>query len=181
MASVFLFPILAKNNKKAFARIYSMLINIPTAVPMAFLLHLCFGYIRLFSGLTFGQYDPVNELPLWLWPYIKNIIVILILPNVLRQTSLNIIASYSHYYGDIPKHNVYYQNQILNHWILYPLQLFCFNFGETHIIHHFVANQPFYIRQWLAPRAVEELEKQGIRKNDFDIVRRDNRYFERVF
>jgi len=107
--------------------------------------------------------------------------VILILPNVLRQTSLNIIASYSHYYGDIPKHNVYYQNQILNHWILYPLQLFCFNFGETHIIHHFVANQPFYIRQWLAPRAVEELEKQGIRKNDFDIVRRDNRYFERVF
>jgi hypothetical protein len=38
-----------------------MLINIPTAVPMGILLHLFFAYLRLFSGLNFGKYDPVNE------------------------------------------------------------------------------------------------------------------------
>jgi len=175
-----LFPILAKDNRRAFSRIFSVIINIPTAFPMAVLLHLYLGYLRLFSGLTFGQYDPVHNLPLWFWPYVRNFMVISILPNILRQTSLNYLASYSHYYGDIPKHNPYYQNQILNHWILFPFQFFCFNFGATHIIHHFVANQPFYIRQWLAPKALDKLEKHGIRKNDFDIVRRDNRYFERT-
>jgi len=180
LTSGLLFPSLSKDNKRAFSRIYSYLINIPTALPMAVLLHLNIAYLRLFAGLTFTQYDPINHLPMWLYPIVRDISIIIVLPNILRQTSLNLLASYSHYYGDIPKHNPYYQNQVVNHWSLLPLQLFCFNFGATHIIHHFVANQPFYIRQWLAPKATEELEKHGIRKNDFGIVTRDNRYFERT-
>jgi hypothetical protein len=58
----------------------------------------------------------------------------------------------SHYYGDIPENDVFFQvrcwdstfcgrprlrahtrwlvqTQILDHWIFYPMQLFCFNFG----------------------------------------------------
>ena len=43
--------------------------------------------------------------------------------------------------------DVFFQTQILDHWLLYPFQLFCFNFGATHIMHHFVTRQPFYLRQ----------------------------------
>ena len=140
-------------------------------------IHLFLGFVRLQYGFTLGVNDPVHYFPMRLWPYVRDICVILIIPNFIRQLSLNIIASYCHYYGDIPKHNVYYQNQVLNHWCLLPLHIFCFNFGATHIIHHFVTNQPFYIRQWLAPKATQELIKHGIRENDFGVVTRNNRYF----
>jgi hypothetical protein len=155
-----------------------VLINLPGVIVFTVLQHLFIGYTRLFLGLTFGVNDPVHYFPLALWPYVRDTVVILILPNLMRQICLNIVASYCHYYGDIPKHNVYYQNQVLNHWILYPLHLFSFNFGATHIIHHFVTNQPFYLRQWLAPKATEELIKHGIRNNDFGVVTRNNRYFD---
>jgi hypothetical protein len=38
------------------------------------------------------------------------------------------------------------QTQVLNPWWMLPFQLFCFNFGSTHAIHHFVVRDPFYIR-----------------------------------
>jgi len=180
-ANLSLFSKLKKDNERVFG--YTMwvvviLINTPSIVTFTILLHLYLGFTRLHFGLIFGAWDPVLNFPIWLWPYVRDAAVLFVFPNIIRQVSLNIIASYCHYYGDIPKHNVYYQNQVLNHWTLYPLQMFCFNFGETHIIHHFVTNQPFYLRQWLAPKAVQELTKHGIRENDFDIVRRSNRFFE---
>jgi hypothetical protein len=175
------FPRLRRDNMRLFGFdmwILVVIMNTPGILLYTILFHVYFGYARLVTGFTFGSYDPVLSWPMWLWPYARDIGVIWILPNLIRQTSLNFIASYCHYYGDIPKHNVYYQNQVLNHWILYPLQAFCFNFGETHIIHHFVTNQPFYLRQWLAPKATEELIKHGIRNNDFGVVPRNNRYFD---
>lgn len=180
-ANISLFPRLKKDNEKVFG--YDMwmlvvLINTPSIVTSTILLHLYLGFTRLHLGLVLGSFDPVLSFPTFLWPFVRDACVLMVFPNLIRQLSLNIIASYSHYYGDIPKYNVYYQNQVLNHWVLYPLQAFCFNFGETHIIHHFVTNQPFYLRQWLAPKAVEELTRHGIRKNDFDIVRRSNRFFD---
>jgi len=180
-SNILLFPRIKRDNKRAFGFdmwALMVLLNTPSILVFTIVLHLFIGYLRLFLGLTLTKYDPVLLLPYWLWPYIRDIAVLLILPNILRQVSLNIVASYSHYYGDIPKHNVYYQNQVLNHWTLWPFHLFSFNFGATHIIHHFVTNQPFYIRQWLAPKATDELIKHGIRKNDFDIVRRNNRFFD---
>ena len=41
-----------------------------------------------------------------------------------------VISTYCHYYGDIPERDVFFQTQILDHPLLYPFQLFCFNFGE---------------------------------------------------
>lgn len=134
-----------------------------------------FGYMRLRSGLTI-PFDPANSLPAWAWPYVRDLAVLIVIPNMLRQSSLAAISSYCHYYEDIPTADVFYQTQILRSWLLVPFQLFCFNFGTTHIIHHYVATQPFYLRQMVAPVAVAELVNQGTRVDDFGIVARANRW-----
>jgi len=108
------------------------------------------------------------------------LMVLLVAPNVLRQTSLALISSYCHYYEDIPAHDLYHQNQILDHWALTPMQLLCWNFGSTHIIHHYWPAQPFYVRQMVARAAHAEMLRQGVRRNDLDIVRRANRWGERA-
>jgi len=155
-----------------------VLAAIPSVVPFTVLWHLFLGYGRLNLGLTMGAYDPVTFLPAWGWPIVRDLSILLLMPNVLRQACLNIMASYCHYYGDIPSNNVFYQNQIIDHWSMLPFQLFSFNFGATHIIHHFVPNQPFYLRQMLAPKSLAVMVDNGIRKNDLGIVKRNNRYFD---
>ena len=104
------------------------------------------------------------------------LMVLWIAPNVIRQTCLALVSSYSHYYGDIPENDVFYQNQIMDHPVLWPMQLYCFNFGSTHIIHHFVVQQPFYLRQMVAKVAHAEMLRQGVRRNDFGVIRRANRW-----
>jgi hypothetical protein len=81
-----------------------------------------------------------------------------------------------HYYGDIPLNTVYYQNQILDSWFVLPFQLLCCNFGATHIIHHYVVSQPFYIRHLTGIAVKDMMVKLGIRNNDFGILWRSNRY-----
>ena len=121
--------------------------------------------------------------PIWLTvlavmgqPWAVDLLVILVLPNLLRHGCIALISSYCHYYGDIAPHDVTVQNQILRHWALWPLQLFCFDFGATHIIHHYVVQQPFYIRHWVRKQAWQALEEIGTRVNDFGVIARANRY-----
>jgi len=102
--------------------------------------------------------------------------MLLYFPNTLRQGALQWVSTGCHYYGDIPEKNVFFQNQVLNHWMFYPLQVFCFNFGATHIIHHYVTRQPFYLRQMAADGVMDEFRKQGVRFNDLGIYQRDHRY-----
>jgi len=102
--------------------------------------------------------------------------VVWILPHVLRSFCLNFISSSMHFYGDVQRGNVLQQTQVLNAWFFAPLQLFCFNFGSTHAIHHFVANEPFYVRQLTASAAHRVLRENGVRFNDFGTFARDNRY-----
>lgn len=97
-------------------------------------------------------------------------------PNVLRQSCLVIISTYCHYYGDIPERDVFFQTQILDHPLLWPFQLFCFNFGATHIIHHFVTRQPFYLRQVTAFRVLPIMKALGCRHNDMGNNFRGNRW-----
>ena len=92
---------------------------------------------------------------------INTITVCYLLPNLLRHFSLSFISSNCHYYGNIPSKQIAYQTQILDAWYLAPFQLFCFNFGSTHCIHHFVVNQPFYLRQLIAPLAHAAIKKYG--------------------
>lgn len=98
------------------------------------------------------------------------------LPSFLRTFSLHFISSNMHYYGDVEDGNIMQQTQVLNAWWLFPFQLFCFNFGSTHAIHHFVVKEPFYIRQWTAAEAHRAMRKMGVRFNDMGTFRRANRF-----
>ncbi len=98
------------------------------------------------------------------------------LPSFLRTFCLHFISSNMHFYGDVEDGNVMQQTQVLNVWWLLPFQLFCFNFGSTHAIHHFVVKEPFYIRQWTAGSAHRVMREMGVRFNDLGSFRRANRW-----
>ena len=85
----------------------------PSVVSFAIVWHLFFSYIRSMFGLTFTEYDPALYLPLWAWPIVRDLGVLIILPNILRQSCLNLMASYCHYYADVPAGDVFYQGLFL--------------------------------------------------------------------
>lgn len=105
-----------------------------------------------------------------------DVLVVYVAPNMLRHFSISLLSSYSHYYGDIPPGDLLYQNQILRHWTTWPLQVFCCFFGATHVIHHYVVAQPFYLRHLVRHAAWAALEAQGTRVDDFGVVARANRW-----
>jgi fatty acid desaturase len=121
---------------------------------------------RLYAG------SPV--FPAWT-PTLDAVIVVWIAPNVLRSFCLNFISSNMHYFGDVTPGNVFEQTQVLDDVRLLPLQIFCFNFGSTHAIHHFVPSEPFYVRQWTAPAIHRVLRENGVPFNDLGTFRRANR------
>ncbi|MNF97548.1 hypothetical protein D3C84_803820 [compost metagenome] len=59
------------------------------------------------------------------------------------------------------------------------MQAFCFNFGSSHGIHHFVVKEPFYIRQLTVPVAHKVMREMGVRFNDFGTFARANRFERR--
>ncbi|TAK79700.1 MAG: fatty acid desaturase [Aquabacterium sp.] len=101
--------------------------------------------------------------------------VVWLAPNVLRTFCLHFISSNMHYYGDVEEGNVIEQCQVLNAWWFLPFHLFCFNFGSTHAIHHFVVKEPFYVRQMTAGTAHQVMREMGVRFNDLGSFRRANR------
>lgn len=105
---------------------------------------------------------------------INFVVVVLIAPNVLRSFCLNLVTSSMHYYGGV--RTMMQQTQIFTPWFLWPAQLFCFNFGSTHPIHHFVVTQPFYLRQMVAKKAHDVLRTYGVRHNDLRTFFDQNRY-----
>ncbi len=115
------------------------------------------------SEQTLAWMDVVNKL-----------VVVLIAPFYLRSFSLNFISSNMHYYGGVD--SLLKQTQVLNAWYFWPFQLFCFNFGSTHGIHHFVVGEPFYIRQLTASVAHRVMREQGVRFNDLGTFGRANHY-----
>lgn len=112
------------------------------------------------------------------YEWARTMFILWIGPNVLRHACLALLSSYSHYYGDIVPGDIMQQNQILNSWWVFPFQWFACNFGAEHIIHHFVVDQPFYIRHMVRYQAWYIMKQYGIRENDFGIVQRANRYGE---
>lgn len=102
--------------------------------------------------------------------------VVYALPCLLRTFCLHFISSNMHYYGDVEARNVMQQCQVLNAWWLAPFQLFCFNFGSTHAIHHFVVKETFYVRQLTAHKAHAVMREMGVRFNDLGTFYRANRW-----
>lgn len=104
------------------------------------------------------------------------IIYIILLPNLLRQFCLHFITSNMHYFGDVESGNVVEQTQVLTTWWTFPMQIFCFFFGWTHSIHHFVVNETFYLRHFGRKAAQDILRKYGVRFNDLGTFKRANRF-----
>ncbi|MCQ8879053.1 fatty acid desaturase [Pseudoalteromonas shioyasakiensis] len=102
------------------------------------------------------------------------LMVVLIVPNIVRSSSLNFVTSSMHYYGGV--NNMMEQTHVLSSRLFAPFNLFCFNFGHTHTIHHFVPNQPFYLRQMISKKVLEVMKKHGVRFNDFASIKQANRY-----
>lgn len=97
-------------------------------------------------------------------------------PNAFRQFCLLTVSSNMHFFGDIEVGDVMKQTQVWNTWWTLPLDLFTFNFGSTHGIHHFVTRDTFYVRQMMAPMLYDFMGRNGVRINDFDTVFRANHY-----
>ena len=102
-------------------------------------------------------------------------VVVLIAPNVLRSFCLHFISSNMHYYGDVEPGNQIEECQVLNAWVFLPFHVFCFNFGSTHAIHHFLVKEPFYIRQMTAAKVLPVMREMGVRFNDLGTFARANR------
>ncbi|TAM12607.1 MAG: fatty acid desaturase [Nevskiaceae bacterium] len=102
--------------------------------------------------------------------------VVWLAPNALRMFCLHFVSSNMHYFGDIEARNPVQQCQVLTPWWMLPFQLFCFNFGATHAIHHFVVKEPFYIRQMTARAVYPVMREVGVRFNDIGTFGRANRY-----
>ena len=101
-------------------------------------------------------------------------IVTLVAPNFIRSGCLNFITSAMHYYGNVE--NLIQQTQVLKPWFLFPMHMFCFNFGSTHGIHHFVVGQPFYLRQMVVKVAHKVMKENGVRFNDLSTFLVANRF-----
>lgn len=135
--------------------------------------------IECFLGVLRTFFEWNIQLPLWIsstLDTLKPLIYIVLLPNLLRQFCLHLITSNLHYFGDVEKGNVMQQTQIVNAWWTFPLQIFCFFFGWTHAIHHFVVNETFYIRHFTRKKAHQIMKEYGVRFNDFASMKRANRY-----
>ena len=132
-------------------------------------------HAAMLAGAALGVTLPVPALVSEAMAIVNVLVVVLIAPNVLRSFCLNLVTSYMHYYGGVS--TLMQQTQILRPWFLLPAQLFCFNFGSTHAIHHFVVSQPFYLRQMVAGAAHKAMRANGVRYNDFSTFTSGNRYY----
>jgi hypothetical protein len=102
--------------------------------------------------------------------------VTLLAPNAVRTFCLHFVSSNMHYYGDVEEHNVMQQTQVWTAKWLKPFHALCFNFGETHAIHHFLVRDPFYLREAIKHDCQKVLRDNGVRFNDFGTFGRANRF-----
>jgi fatty acid desaturase len=108
-------------------------------------------------------------------PWARPCLVLWVLPNVLRHGSIATLSSSSHYVA-IRRGVVAEQNQILDHPMFWPLAIFSWNFGATHVMHHFLVKQPFWRRTLTFSAVREVMVENGVRANDLGTFRRANRY-----
>jgi hypothetical protein len=153
-------------------------------LPLGNFYYLCFHAWVVWHGVDLGlqAFGHPFAWPTWVMAVVQVLdvaAVVYMLPSLLRTFCIQFISSNMHYYGDVEPRNAMQQCQVLNPWWLWPMQLFCFNFGSTHAIHHFAVKEPFYIRQWTAPVAHQVMREMGVRFNDFGTFRRANRFHER--
>jgi len=156
-------------------------LTLKTLLPITLLtwaLWYCFLIFNAIDWFFVLSGNPVlwSEAQLAFMHYLNIATVIIIAPNVLWSFCLHFITSNIHYYGDIDNKNMIQQTQVFNSLWFLPFNLFSANFGSTHSIHHFVVNEPFYIRQMSARVAHSVMKENGVRFNDFGTFLRSNRW-----
>ena len=146
-----------------------------------------FGYFHFTALYSFVAYHVVHRLnggdvsclptfiPTWL-PVFSAYLWCMGFPNIFRQFLLACVSSNMHYYGDIAVGDVMHQTQVWHTWWTLPIDIFTFNFGSTHGIHHFVIRDTFYMRQIMAPSLYGYMREHGVRFNDFSSILRANRF-----
>lgn len=160
-------------------KLYGFLGLIPLTIISHLILYIFTAHLLVnFLNGNFSTQIVFPEFLTLILEYTHPLIYIILLPNLLRQFCLHFITSNLHYFGDVEKGNVIEQTQVLNVWWTFPFQLFCFFFGWTHAIHHFVVNETFYIRHITRKKAHEVMKANGIRFNDLGTFKRANRYNE---
>lgn len=156
---------------------YAILGLFPITIAAHIILYLFFGNILLqFLDVQFNTEVQLPSVLIEILNACNPIIFIILLPNLIRQFSLHFITSNLHYFGDVEQGNVIEQTQVLNAWWTLPFQVFCFFFGWTHAIHHFVVNETFYIRHLARKKAYKIMKEHGVRFNDLGTFRRANRF-----
>jgi fatty acid desaturase len=138
----------------------------------AFLVYHGVAWVTPLTGATFVPPASLQDA----FAVIDVLVMVWLLPNVLRSFCLHFVSSNIHYYGDIDPRDVTQQTQVWTTWWTFPVQLFCFNFGGTHAIHHFAVQDPFYLRLLIAKEAYPAMRAHGVRFNDFDTFFRANRW-----
>ncbi|AQP99187.1 hypothetical protein B0W48_04820 [Pseudoalteromonas aliena] len=154
----------------SFMRIFNAGFPIATAYFIILYSVIVFHIVNLFMPLSINSAS-------WLLSIInvfEFLMVVLIVPNIIRSSSLNFVTSSMHYYGGV--NNMLEQTHVLTSRLFMPFHLFCFNFGHTHTIHHFVPNQPFYLRQMLSNKALKVMKQHNVRFNDFESIKNANLY-----
>jgi fatty acid desaturase len=108
-------------------------------------------------------------------PGAREAAVLWVLPGLLRHSAIVLLSSNSHYTG-IPRGDLLVQNQVLDHPLLWPAALFCWNFGATHVLHHVHVQQPFWRRTLVYRGLRPALRAAGLRFNDLGSFGRANRW-----
>lgn len=152
-------------------------------VPVTIIAHVILYIFVLLGVLQWFDFSFVEESSFFIglqsvMNFLQPYIYIILLPNVLRQFCLHFITSNIHYFADVEEGNVIEQTQVLNVWWTFPFHVFCFFFGWTHAIHHFVVNETFYVRHLTRKKAQTVLKENGVRFNDLGTFRRANRFHE---
>jgi len=156
---------------------YTLMSLIPVTI-IAHVIMYAFS-IDLILNLINGHFGTSWHLPQFIviaLDWLKPIIYIILIPNLIRQFSLHFITSNIHYIGDVENGNVIEQTQVLNAWWTLPFQVFCCFFGWTHSIHHFVVNETFYVRHIARKKAHKIMKEYGVRFNDLGTFKRANRF-----
>lgn len=147
----------------------------PVTVPF-FVLWISFLVLQMFH---FAQFVLGTDVPLpgWLASYDAFLVPLAItwmIPCTIRTASLAIVSAHTHYSGE-GLHPMQ-QGQVMDFWYMKPLQLFVFRFGVTHIMHHIVVLQPFFVRELLSGIGNAALVKYGVPHNDYGTVFRGNHH-----
>jgi fatty acid desaturase len=168
--------ILRRKQFKQEIKKFSFLTVLNAGFPLVFAYYLGLYSFLVLHGIQYF-YQGGIDYPAWLITsmyWLDFIMVVFIAPNFIRSFSLNIITSSMHYYGGV--NHLLQQTQVLTSWLFIPFQVFCCNFGGSHSIHHFVPNQPFYIRQMISKNVHKVMRKNGMRFNDLSSILQANYY-----